>query len=359
MKGKNIVALLISLALIVTILSCAPSTPSTPSTPAKPSTPTTPEKPNWPKLTFLTPPGGTSPHTVAVAWTTLATKYVPGLQISIDPAAGAPQAITAYFQGQGDLLYDSANLIGLETPKYLGGKTLASAPLHMATALGSGVQIATTNPNINSITDLKGKKILSKVATGTSNDIIRQKILAAYGMSDDDVTVLSGNNSQHLATQLREGVAEVAIIVLSVGDPAIVELASSKDIRFIPVTPDKVAQFADAIWVVPGVIPAGTYRGQDKDVPAVRIPSSFDARPGTNEDAIYAAVKLFYDHWDEFVKMAPLAKDYVLKDIVAGQFLPFHPGTIKYLKEKGIWNADAEAKQQKILNKPVPAPAAK
>jgi len=346
-------AIMVVFCLIIT--GCAPATTTPPSKPATPPASTPPDaKQTFPKITFLSPPSGTQPHTVAVAWTTLAGKYVPGLQISIEPAVGAPQAVIAFLQGKADMCYVSSNILTTELPKYLGGKTLAAGPQHLIAAIGGAVHIvARADSGIKTIADFKGKKILAKVATGGGVDLARQKILAAYGLTDNDIVLLSGNNGSHLASQLKEGVGDAAMIFLGLSDASLIDLCTSKDITWISMPKDKMAPVAEEAWFVIGTIPAKTYPKQDTEVVAFRTPSSFDVQPAVAENVAYELVKLYFDHYDEFVKMAPWSKDYNLKETLSSGYLPFHPGAVKYYKEKGIWNDAAEARQKQLLAKKI------
>jgi len=292
---------------------------------------------------------------MAVAWTTLINKYIPGFDITIEPAVGAPQAVNGFYEGVGDLTYNPANLTRAASLKYLSGKTLASGPFHLTASLASAIHIVTrAETGIKTIADLRGKKVLAKVPTSRSNDEGRQNILAAYGMTDDDIILLSGNNGSHLAEQLKEGVGDAAMIFLGLGDSSIVDLCTTKDIRWISLPQDKMG-WAEEWWVVPGTIPANTYPKQTEAVSAIRLPAAFSIKSSVDEDTVYTMVKVLYDHWDEFLKMAPLGKEFDIKEVVDAAFLPFHPGSIKYYKEKGVWNSAADAKQQKFLNKAMPA----
>jgi uncharacterized protein len=353
MKIGKIFALIIIAILVLTLLACA--------TPAQPTTPTTPNTPSKPasgptKVTMISTASGTVPHSMSVAWSTLLTKYAPDVQMSIDPQIGAPQAVIAFMQGQGDIVYNPANMSRQEFPKTLAGKKLATGPLHLAASPQSAVHIVTrTDTGITSISDFKGKKILAKVPTAPANDAVRIKVLEAYGLTDNDIVLLSGNNGAHLAQQLREGVGDAALIFLSVGDPAVVELCTVKDINFLPIPPEKMG-FAEDLWAVPGFIPAKSYRGQDKEVSCVRLPVSFSVRNNMDEKIAYTLIKTFYDYWSEYTGMVPAAKEFAIEGNAIAAFAPFHPGAIKYYKEKGVWDAALEAKQQKLLEKVCPQP---
>jgi TRAP-type uncharacterized transport system substrate-binding protein len=57
---------------------------------------------------------------------------------------------------------------------------------------------------------------------------------------------------------------------------------------------------------------------------------------------LYEMVKAVYEHPKEVAAIHPAAKEFNLDNIFFGldlvrQHLPYHPGAVKYFKEKGIW----------------------
>lgn len=249
------------------------------------------------------------------------------------------------------MVYNPSSVSRATFTKVLTGKLMAEGPLAILASAGSAVHILTlANSDIQSVADFKGKKVLAKIPAAKSNDDIRQAVLAEYGLTDDDIILLSGNNGSHLAQQLREGVGDAAMIMQDVPNAAIVELCTMKDVRWIPLPKDK-AGFAESLWIKAGIIPAGTYPKQDKDVPTVRLLSAFSVRNDMDDEVAYTLVKLFHEHFDELTQMAPWAKNFSVKNTIEGIFMPMHPGAIKYYKEKGAWTEEAEAEQQTFSNK--------
>jgi TRAP-type uncharacterized transport system substrate-binding protein len=51
---------------------------------------------------------------------------------------------------------------------------------------------------------------------------------------------------------------------------------------------------------------------------------------------VYNLVKALYDHQDYLIKIHPSASYTTAENAVKYSPIPLHPGTIKYLKEKGI-----------------------
>ena len=63
------------------------------------------------------------------------------------------------------------------------------------------------------------------------------------------------------------------------------------------------------------------------------------------EDLVYQIIKAVYDNDEERNAIHPLAKMYTVKNAFRGTPgvpVGFHPGAIKYYKEKGAWDKRAE-----------------
>ena len=81
---------------------------------------------------------------------------------------------------------------------------------------------------------------------------------------------------------------------------------------------------------------AGAYRGIDKAVPTIGVMNVIIAQKSLETGLVYSLVKALYEHNDYLVKIHPLAAFTTPENAVKYAPIPLHPGTIKYLKEKGI-----------------------
>ncbi len=70
--------------------------------------------------------------------------------------------------------------------------------------------------------------------------------------------------------------------------------------------------------------------------------------------------KLIIEHGDDVRKVSPELKEYGLKEfaVPAGFVVPFHPGSIKYFREIGLWTPANDARQKELLAK-LPKPGTK
>jgi TRAP transporter TAXI family solute receptor len=83
-------------------------------------------------------------------------------------------------------------------------------------------------------------------------------------------------------------------------------------------------------------VPAGTYKGNDSDVPTVSVMAMLAARQDLENDIVYAIIDAMYADIDQLRKAQDKFKDISMETGLVGMSIPLHPGAAKYFKEKGI-----------------------
>ena len=78
---------------------------------------------------------------------------------------------------------------------------------------------------------------------------------------------------------------------------------------------------------------------------AMFTPASMDP------DIVYGVVKAIFDHTEEFAAAHPQAKYWSLKHRPVANAVPYHEGSIRYFKEKGLWTTKAQNYQDMMLKK--------
>jgi hypothetical protein len=204
--------------------------------------------------------------------------------------------------------------------------------------------VALDGVGIKSINDLKGKRV-STGAPGSGTEIRGLRVLEAYGISPKD-----------LKSQERLGVAESAgamkdrridAFIWDGGLPtaAVLDLGATPGIK-IHLIPhgDSVAKMAakyGPLYFV-ATVPKGTYGGVDADVPVAAATNLLAVHARMDEPLAYQITKLLLERTADLVAVHQAAKEISLKSAVVGSPIPFHPGALRYYKEKGIKVAGAK-----------------
>lgn len=186
--------------------------------------------------------------------------------------------------------------------------------------------------NVSSIADLKGK-VVSVGDAGSGCEFNAHQILEAYGMTFDDIKVQNLSFSDS-AEALKDGKIDAFFCVAGAPTTAVVELSTTNNINILSVDDDKLAYLKENYpFYTEYIIPAGAYKGVDKDTKSVAVKATFIVSNKLPEDVVYDITKAIYENSDKIVhdKATELSPEYA----VSGISIPFHKGAEKYFKEIG------------------------
>ena len=84
-------------------------------------------------------------------------------------------------------------------------------------------------------------------------------------------------------------------------------------------------------------IPAGLYKGLEKDVTVFGVGATFVSSTKTSEDTVYQIVKAVFENFDRFKRLHPAFANLKKEDMIRNNLsAPLHPGAEKYYKEAGL-----------------------
>jgi len=208
--------------------------------------------------------------------------------------------------------------------------------LSMAIMYPNLLQIVTQKKSgITNIEQVKGKNI-STGSPGSGTNFMAEVVLKALGIPLDSYkdSRLSFTESSNA---LRDGTIEVGTWSVGPGTSSILDLATTHDIRIISFTPEQAKKILEANKSYSLVeLAGGVYRGVDKPVPTIGVWNVMICQKSLSTDLVYKLVKALYEHNDYLCKIHPSAAYTTPENAVKYSPIPLHPGTIKYLKEKGI-----------------------
>jgi len=263
-------------------------------------------------------------------------KYVKGVRAVAEVTGASVENVKLAHKGEtvvGEVMGDVAVAGYKGLSKFEGKK---NDILSMAIMYPNLLQVVTLKKyGITDIEQIKGKNI-SSGSPGSGTNFMAETVFKALGIPLDSYkdSRLSFTES---ANALRDGTIEVGVWSVGPGTSSILDLATTHDIHIISFTPEQQKKILAANAEYSSVdLAGGVYRGVDQAVPTIGVWNVMICQKSLPTDMVYQLVKTLYEHKDYLVKIHPSAAYTTPENAVKYSPIPLHPGTIKYLKEKGI-----------------------
>lgn len=194
---------------------------------------------------------------------------------------------------------------------------------------------------IHSIADLKGKRVPSDWVQQTGVIPHTTAVLAAGGITYNDVVKVPEVNVVRAADDFKSG--KLDLLFFAVGAPKVAEVAASVGgLRLLPMDPlpDSEARMKKVRpeYYFSTVNPAPYIAGVDKPSPVQTIDVIVGVGAHVSDEVVYEFVKAVYGNKKGLVEGHPNFNAFQEK--AAGKIqpnLPHHPGAIRFYKEAGIW----------------------
>lgn len=190
-------------------------------------------------------------------------------------------------------------------------------------------------PGINNFADLKGRSI-SSGSPGSGQWQLLGDLLSAYDMSRDDIKEDYSSFSQS-AEKIKDGNLDASLITAGSPTASIVELSNGHDISIVPLTGAPVKKLLEKQpYYAQTILPAGTYKGVDKDVETIAVRAIWATHTDLPEDIAYAVTKALYENTDTLAKVHVKGKEISVQTALESVSIPLHPGAERYYREKGL-----------------------
>lgn len=190
------------------------------------------------------------------------------------------------------------------------------------------------------LTDLKGKKIAVGFTANSAQLRFYRAGMAASGTTEKDFEGVPAPHVVRGADDFMQGKVEASTFAVGAGKMAEVN-AKVDGIRFLetPDTPEALARLRTVLprGTIATLKPAPEYAGVV--APTKLIFEDYLVVAGTqmSDDDAYKIAKVLYESQEKLTSIAKTFGRYNKAELGADRGVPFHPGAIKYYREKGIW----------------------
>src|SRR5215213_9638037 len=260
------------------------------------------------------------------------TKYLPGVQATAEVTGGSVDNLKLIGSGQSEIAFTMADA-ALDALKGQDKFKSAKVPLqsllvlypnrmHVVTIEGTGVE---------KIADLKGKR----VSTGSPG-----RVIEAAGLDKDKDMKRERLSVAESVNAIKDRKIDAFFWVGGIPTAAVTDLAATPGMKI------KLIDHADTVekmnakhgkLYTASKIKAGTYPNTDKDNAIAEVWNLIVTGDKMSNDDAYAIVKTLVEKKADIVAVHKEAESFSIDNQVQDRSpIPFHPGALKYFKEKGI-----------------------
>jgi len=126
--------------------------------------------------------------------------------------------------------------------------------------------------------------------------------------------------------------------------PALKDVEAKERALFVSLTPEQIEVIRKAIpELTISQIGSGAYTSLDKTYTTVGLYIFAVGRDDLPDDLVYQLVKAVFANQPRLAKAITAASDTLPQNVDKNNFLPFHPGAVRYYREVGISIPDALA----------------
>jgi len=291
-------------------------------------------------LSIATGPTGGVYYPMGGGMANILSKTVPGLSATAESTAGSIANLEFILTKKADVALSMADASydawkgeqkfkGKPVP-VRGLMVLYPNRFHIVTLDGLG---------INKVADLKGRR----VSTGPPNSGTEAKanrVLEAAGLNPDKDIVRERLTVQASGDALKDRKIDAYFWSGGIPTAAVTDLAASPGVKIKFIEHAELTEVLNKKYgplYVRDVIPAKSYPGQERDAHVTTIWNILVTGADTPDEVAYNIVKTMFERKEDMVRVHKESENFDLKHQTnAAIVVPFHPGAVKYFRERGL-----------------------
>lgn len=266
-------------------------------------------------------------------------KELPGYTATAEVTGGSVDNLKLVGSGRTDIAFSQVDAAW----DAINGKGKFSSKLPMqalAVLYPNHMHVVTVDgTSVDKIEDLKGKRV-STGSPGSATEVFAFRVLEAAGIDPDKDITKERLGVAESVNAIKDKKIEAFFWVGGLPTAAVTDLAATPNtkIKFIEIAQltgkmnDKYGPlYAEA------TIPQATYSGMEKDANNITVWNILAVNASMPEDLAYNLTKITLEKREDLAKVHKEALN-VKPELqsLKRSGIPFHPGALKYFKEKGI-----------------------
>jgi len=281
---------------------------------------------------FATLPPGSLNHTTASAVAKVL-KEKAGINMLVQPTAG--DQIIVPMVARGEVEVGITNILELAN-YYAGGKNPDLRLIGTAHPLRTAFWVRKDAP-MQSIGDLKGKKVTFGYSAMRTIDTISRAILATGGLTDKDISPVMVPNVVRSADDFISGAADMFFFAF--GGPKVREAdATVGGIRVLEINEAgmdaarKVTPYGYLTDVAPGPV----FTGVLKPMKVYTFDNVLITHAKVPDEIVYKLIETLEQNKPDLVSVQPVLREFSAQGLYKKYDIPYHSGALKYFKDRNL-----------------------
>ncbi len=194
--------------------------------------------------------------------------------------------------------------------------------------------IANKDANINTLTNLKGKRV-ALMPEGSGSYNLFWPLIQHYGLTKDDFQFRSMAVIE-AHTALQNGTVDALFRIIGLGNSSVADLLADGQFQLVPIDQIGALQLTQP-YLEATVIPKGSYDGgspvPSKDLPVVSVSALLIAHTDVNPDVVKAITRILYEHRSDLIRINPRTANIQSPDASQNLGFPLHEGARAYYNQ--------------------------
>jgi TRAP transporter TAXI family solute receptor len=267
-------------------------------------------------------------------------KTLPNVQATAEVTGGSIDNLKLISTGQSELAFTMADaaLDAMQgQDKFKNNKVALQALLvvypnrmHVVTVEGTGIE---------TLADLKGKRV-STGSPGGATEVMAFRVIEAAGLDKDKDMKRERLGVAESVNAIKDRKIDAFFWVGGIPTAAVTDLAATPGMKMKLIDHAETVEKMNAKYgklYTASKIKAGSYPGTDKDNAIAEVWNLIVTGDKMSNDDAYTIVKTLVEKKADIVAVHKEAESFSLDNQVQDRSpIPFHPGALKYFKEKGV-----------------------
>jgi uncharacterized protein len=284
--------------------------------------------------------GGTSGvyYPLGVALSEIYGDNIEGVRTQVQATRASVENLNLLEQGRGEIAFSLGDslVMGWEGNEEAGFRGPLQKLRRIAAIYPNYIQlVATADSGITTLADLSGRT-LSVGAPASGTELNTRAIMAAADMTYDDLGQVQYLPFAESVELMKNRQLDATLQSAGLGVASIQDLSTTNPTTVVEIPADLVESIGAPY--APGIIPAGTYQGQDEDVETATVINYLVTHEDVDEETVYQMTKLLFENLDRMSSAHAAAQDINIETAVDENPVPLHPGAERYYREVGALN---------------------